>query len=38
MYMKNLECSSTSVVLSLKFIVVQMHLNASDYFLKFHIS
>ena len=37
-YMKNLECSPTSVVVSLKFIMVQMHLNASDYSLKFHVS
>ena len=37
-YMKNFGCSSTSAVVSLKFIMVQMHLNASDYSLKFHVS
>ena len=35
-YMKNLECFSTSVVVNLEFIMVQIYLNANDYFLKFH--
>ena len=36
-YMKNLGCSPTSVVLNLEFIMVKMHLNASDHFLKLHL-
>ena len=37
-YMKDLECSSISVVVNLEFIMVQIHLNANDYSLKFHVS
>ena len=35
---ENLGCSLTSVVVSLEFIMVQMHINVSDYSLKFHVS
>ena len=37
-YTKNLGCSSTNAVVNLKFIMVQMHLNASDYPLKLNVS
>ena len=37
-YMKNLGCSPISIVVSSEFIIVQMHLNASDYSLKFCVS
>ena len=36
-YMENLGCFPTSVVMNLKFIMVQIHLNANDYFPKFHV-
>ena len=37
-YIKNLGCFSNSVVVNLEFIMVQIHLHANDYFLKFHVS
>ena len=37
-YMKNLGCSPISAVMSLEYIMVQMHLNTCDYSLKFHLS
>ena len=37
-YMKNLGCSPTSVVMSLEYIMAQMYLNACDYSLKFYLS
>ena len=37
-YMKSLGCSPTSAVVSLEYIMVQMHLNAFDYSLKFYLS
>ena len=37
-YMKNLGCSPTCAIWNLEFIMVQMHLNVSDYSLKFHVS
>ena len=36
--MKNLGCSFTSAMVNLEFIMVQIHLNASDYSLKLHVS
>ena len=36
-YMKNLGCSSTSAMVNLEFIMVPIHLNASDYSLKFNV-
>ena len=36
-YMKNLGCSPTSDVVDLEFILVHIHLNASDSSLKFHV-
>ena len=37
-YMKNLRYSSTSFLVSLEYIMVQIHLIACDYSLKFHLS
>ena len=36
-YMKNLGCSPTSAMVSLEYIMVEMHLNASDSSLKFYL-
>ena len=37
-YMKNLRCFSTSIVVNIEFIIVQIYSNVSNYFLKFHMS
>ena len=37
-YMKNLGCFLTTVVVSLELTQLQIHLNAGDYSLKFHVS
>ena len=37
-HMKNLQCSSIGNVVNLEFIMVKIHLNANDYFIKFHVS
>ena len=37
-YMKNLECFPTSALVNLEFIMLQIHLNANDYSLKFYVS
>ena len=36
--MNNLGCFSTNIVMNLEFIMVQIYVNASDYYLKLHVS